>query len=95
MAIHLNDCPPALRAAIEAQLAKEARMLPTTTIRYAVATYTDGAWTIGPPTQNLRLVQGIVSRLQLRTGHAARQAAAGQPTAVVVKLTTTKPPEEP
>ena len=91
MAIHLDDCPPALRAAIEAQLAKEGRGLPVTTITYALATYTDGAWAIGPSTKNLKLVQGIAQRLQLRTGNTARQAAAGQPTAVVVKLTHTEP----
>lgn len=94
MAIKLTDCPPSLHAAIMAQLAKEGRKLPTITIAYAVATVADGEWTIGPETSNLKLVQGIVSKLQLRSGRSAYLASIGHPTAVVVKLTHTEPAKE-
>lgn len=94
MAIKLTDCPPSLHAAIMAQLEREGRNLPTITIAYAVATVADGKWTVGPETQNLKLVQGIVSKLQLRSGRSAYLASIGQPTAVVVKLTHTEPAKD-
>lgn len=95
MAIKLNDCPPALHAAIMAQLEKEGRMLPTTTVSYAMATQHGGKWTVGPETTNLKLVKQLVSRLQLQTPISAMMAAKGTPTAVVLELTRTTPAKEP
>lgn len=94
MAIRLEDCPPALHAAIMAQLAREGRLLPVTTVKYAVAHYIwqTKKWQVGPECENLKLVQRLVSRLQLQSGSSANMAAKGTPTAVVVRLTRTTPP---
>ena len=92
MALNLKDCPPALRAAIEAQLLNEGRHLPQTIVRYAMAYQLGGEWRVGPETENLALVQKQVARMQTRTGPSAYMAVKGTPTAVVVKLTRVTQP---
>lgn len=92
MAIKLADCPPALHAAIMKQLEAEGRLLPVTTVKYAVATQMGGKWKVGPETENQKLVCGIVGKLQTQTPLAAHRAAQGNPTAVVVRLTRTTAP---
>lgn len=90
MAIKLSDCPPALHAAIMAQLEKEGRNLPKEPIiKYAVANYVwqTKCWRVGPETSNLKLVQRLVSRLQLQSPRSAYMAANGTPLAVVLQLT--------
>lgn len=90
MAIKLSDCPPALHAAIMAQLEKEGRNLPKEAVTmYAVANYvwqTD-RWHVGPETSNLKLVQRLVSRLQSHSPRAAYMAAKGTPLSVVLHIT--------
>jgi hypothetical protein len=56
MALKLSDCPPSLHAAILAQLEKEGRHLPTTTVHYAMAYQIGGTWRVGPETENLVLI---------------------------------------
>jgi hypothetical protein len=65
-----------------------------TTITYAVAHYVwqTKEWKVGPECSNLKLVQRLASKLQLRSGASAHMAAKGTPTAVVVSLTRTTPP---
>jgi hypothetical protein len=92
MALNLKDCPPSLRAAIEAQLLKEGRHLPTTIIRYAMAYQVAGEWRVGPETEDLELIQRLVGRMQTQTGRTAYLAAKGTPSAVVVKLTRVTQP---
>jgi hypothetical protein len=90
MALKLSDCPPSLHRAIMAQLEKEGRQFPKAPIiKYAVANYiwqTD-RWQVGPETSNLKLVQRLVSRLQLQSPRGAYMAAKGTPLAVVIQLT--------
>ena len=97
MAIKLSDCPPHLYNAIMAQLEREGRLLPVTTVKYAVAHYVwqTKEWNVGPETSNLKLVQQLVSRLQLRSGASATTAMNGNPTAVVLQLTRTTPATHP
>ncbi len=97
MAIRLEDCPPALHAAIIEQLAREGRLLPVTTVKYAVAHYVwqTKEWKVGPETSNLRLVRQLVTRQLLRTGASAHMAEKGQPTVVAIQLTRTTPATHP
>lgn len=95
MGLKLSECPPHLQAAILAQLAKEGRHLPTVATMYAVATFRNHKWTVGPETENLRLVSKIVAKLQVQNGHTAYQAMIGNPLAVVVRLTRTTPATHP
>lgn len=92
MALKLSDCPPSLHAAILAQLEKEGRQLPTTTVHYAMAHQIGGKWRVGPETENLDLIKKQVSRMQTQSGRAAYLCSIGQPTAVVIKLTRTTQP---
>lgn len=90
MAIKLSDCPPSLHAAIMRQLEKEGRDLPKApVIKYAVANYIwqTNRWQVGPECSNLKLVQRMVSRLQLQSPRSAYMAAKGTPLAVVLQLT--------
>lgn len=97
MAIRLEDCPPALYKAVMAQLEREGRMLPVTTITYAVAHYVwqTEEWKVGPETTNLKLVRQLVTRQLLRTGASAHMAEKGQPMAVAIQLTRTTPATHP
>lgn len=92
MAIKLEDCSPSLKAAILRQLEKEGRGLPQTIIRYAMAYQVCGEWRVGPETENLKLIQRQVSRMQNQSGRSAFLASTGKPTAVVVKLTRVTQP---
>jgi hypothetical protein len=93
MSIKLSECPPSLHDAIMRQLEREGRKFPVApVIKYAVATQMGGIWYAGPETENLKLVNNIVARLQVQTPRAAFQTACGNPPAVVVKLTRTTTP---
>jgi hypothetical protein len=92
VAIKLSDCPPALHAAIMAQLEKEGRALPQTIVRYALAYRVWKDWCVGPETENLKLVTKQALKLQTISGKAAAETLAGNPPAVVVKITRTTEP---
>lgn len=97
MAIKLSDCPPALYDAIMRQLEREGKMLPVTTIKYAVAHYVwqTKEWKVGPETSNLKLVNKMVTNQLLRTGASAHMAELGMPMAVAIQLTRTTPATHP
>ncbi len=69
MGLNLKDCPPVLATRILAQLAKEGRHLPTIATTFAMATFSNHKWTVGPETQNYRLICSIVAKLQQQNGH--------------------------
>lgn len=95
MGLKLAECPPLLRAKILAQLAKEDRHLPTASTMYAVATFRNNKWKVGPETENIKLICTIVAKLQRQNGHTAHQCEIGNPLAVVLRLTRTEPPTHP
>lgn len=97
MAIKLSDCPPALYAAVMAQLERERQELPVVTIKYAVAHYVwqTKEWKVGPECSNLRLVKQMVTRQLLRTGASAHMVELGMPMAVAIQLTRTTPATHP
>lgn len=83
MALRLQDCPPELRAKIEAQLAKEDKQKPPKL--YAMATFLNGKWTIGPLTTNKVLVDKLVARFNISTTAHAYQTFLSRPPAVTVE----------
>jgi hypothetical protein len=95
MAIRLEDCPPALHAAIMKQLAKEGANKPVTTIKWAVASRANNKWSIGPATTNRVLVAKLVKQLQCTRPVDAHETSIGNPPAVIVEFTTTTNPTEP
>lgn len=81
MTLHLKDCPPALRAKIEAALGK----LPPEP-NFAMATFLKGEWRIGPITTNEILVLKLVRQFNLSSPANASQTVRGMPPAVCIRI---------
>ena len=79
MAIRLEDCPPALRAKIEAALALEPKQY------FAMATFLQGQWTLGPMTTDRRLIEKLVRNFNMSNPQRALALLRGKPVAVVVE----------
>lgn len=80
MTIHLKDCPPALRAKIEAALALEPKQW------YAMATFLKGEWDVGPLTTDKVLVEKLVGAFNLSSPIQCYQTRIGKPPAVTVQV---------
>ena len=80
MAIHLKDCPPALRAKIEAALALEPKQY------FCMAVFLKGKWTLGPMTTDKQLVTKLANAFNQSTPAHCHQLLMGKPAAVVVEF---------
>lgn len=95
MAMNINDCPPHLRDAILAQLAKEDAGKPAApVITYHMATLTNGKWLLGPPSNNMKLVKKLVDRYNLFTAANAYQTSIGNPPCKLVEVSTNQPKKD-
>lgn len=79
MALNLKDFPPALQAKILAAMGP----LPPEP-QYAMATFIQGNWTIGPFTTNRKLIARLVRRHNLMSPVNARRVVLGEPSAVLI-----------
>lgn len=83
MALNLKDCPPALRAKLEAAIEEQ---YPTAAKFYAMATFLKGQWTIGPMTDDKALVEKLVANFNVSTPAHCQLTLNGKPPAVTVQI---------